>query len=470
MINAHFQHKFVIMKTLSGIQYCALGAVEGIGASAHYLKFDRWGILLDSGLDPHLPPSEGMPEFDLIKSDPVDAIIITHAHFDHIGSLPVAIQNFSQARVYMTPATMELTEKMLFHALQLQRRLGNSNATQLYDETFLDTIHYLYQTFDYLKPFPLHGKEESQLRFTFYDAGHILGSAGILIEWKGKRIFYTGNTRKSSQFILKGARYPEPPIDILISEATYGADPIAESIHRKTEIRRFAKRLSQHLQWGGIVLLPVFALGRTQEMIMLIHQLRLKNQIPVVPVYLGGLGLRINQIYDRLLHKVYPEYNHGTIRSMVFDRWDLSKKIQGPAILISTSGMMYQGSPSFEYARELVSSPRNAIFFVGYADPETPAGLFREQRIEALTQLLQVERIACAVEIFHFSAHSHRRELLAMVKKMKPKKVIYVHGDAPALKWMLEETQKMLPDSEVIIPPHGKRIDLLPSPGGRSLC
>lgn len=443
------------MEISKNITYCSIGRPQGIGASAHYLQFERFGVLLDAGIDPTVNGVDALPDYHVLDNCPLNAIIITHAHLDHIGSLPVAIQHFPHARVYMTPATAELTEQMLYHYLRVQRKKEGKDAITIFSEPYLEEIHYLYQTFEYNKAFPLHSLEESGLQFSFYDAGHILGSAGVLIEWQGKRIFYTGNTRKSAQFILKGARYPEPPIDLLISESTYGADGEAEKVRRKAEVKRFAEVLTERLRVGGIVLLPVFALGRTQEMIMLIDHLRRRNKIPVAPIYITGLGLRINKTYDRLLHKIYPNFDAGTIRAMTFDRWHHTRRLKGPAILLSTSGMMYPGSPSFEYARELVENPRNGIFFVGYADPETPGGLFRQKKYETLKSLFGVESIACKVDIFRFSAHSHRRELLAMIKQMQPRRVVLVHGDAPALEWMADHTRQLLPHSDVIIPQAG---------------
>ncbi|MCB0298178.1 MAG: MBL fold metallo-hydrolase, partial [Calditrichaeota bacterium] len=127
----------------------------------------------------------------------------------------------------------------------------------------------------------------------------------------------TGNTRKSSQFILQGARYPEGPIDLLISEATYGADARAETVRRPEEAKRFARKVRQRLQLGGVVMLPVFALGRTQEMLAMIQHLRLRGHLPSVPVYITGMGLKINKIYDRLLHNIYPDrFDPGALRAM----------------------------------------------------------------------------------------------------------------------------------------------------------
>lgn len=443
------------------IKYCSIGSVEGIGASAHYLQLDRWGILLDAGYDPHRLGPEALPDYELLNDQPVNAVMVSHAHLDHIGSLPVAIRNFPHARVYMTHATVELTYQLLFHYLQVQRKKEGAHSEPLYTEEYLEEIHFLYQGFRYQRPFPLHGYEDSELQFTFYDAGHILGSAGILIEWRGKRIFYTGNTRKSAQFILKGARYPAGPLDLLITEATYGANAEAEKMRRSAELKRFAQQITERLRMGGIVLLPVFALGRTQEMLTMIHTLRMKNRIPVAPIYITGMGLKINRTYDRLLHKVYPEFNAGSLRAMTYDRWRHGSKLKAPAIMLSTSGMMLPGTPSFEFAQSLAANPRNAIYLVGYADPDTPGGLFREQKYNELKKILELEKIACQVEIFHFSAHSNRRELLTMIKQLEPKKILFVHGEQPALEWMQSQTKQIFPDCRTLIPHKGEWYHIL---------
>lgn len=447
------------MKDSVNFRYCSIGGVEGIGASAHYLQFDRQGILLDAGYDPQASGEAALPAYRLLKNKPVDALMMTHAHLDHIGSLPVAIQQFPHARVYMTPATVELTDQLLYHYLQVQRKREGGSFTPLYTEEYLEAIRFLYQSFGYEAPFPLHHLENGGLQFTFYDAGHILGSAGILIEWQGKRIFYTGNTRKSAQFILKGARYPEPPIDLLITESTYGANAAAESVKRNAEMKRFAEHIKERLRMGGVVLLPVFALGRTQEMIALIHHLRVKDRIPVAPIYVAGYGLKINQTYDKLLHETYPEFDRATLNAMTFGRWRQGQKLKGPAVLLATSGMMLPGTASFDFAKELAATGRNAIYFVGYADPETPGGLFREKKYNALQELFKVDEINCQVETFQFSAHSNRRELLAMIKQMRPRNIIFTHGEMAAMKWLAEQSSRLLPKAAKLIPEAGEWYD-----------
>jgi len=439
------------------IQYCSVGAAEGIGASSHYLGLDRWGLLLDAGLDPHRYGEDALPLYDHLFQSPVDAILISHAHLDHIGSLPVAIQKFPRARVYMTPATADLCEIMLYHYLKVQRKQAQENWIPFhpyYSEEYLGMIRFLFQSFPYNTPFPLHGQEESSCRFTFYDAGHILGSAGILIEWRDRRIFYTGNVRLSPQFLLKGAQLPEP-VDTLILESTYGANTRAETIRRTEEINRLAKLVNDQVKLGGIILIPVFALGRTQEMLMLLHQLRQHNRIPAVPFYIAGFGLAINRLYDRLLHKIYPQYQHGYLRTIPFGRWSRHRPLKGPAILISTSGMLLPGSASFDFTQHLIQDPRNALCLVGYADPETPGGYLRSGNPMAIQAIFNVNTIAARLEIFHFSAHSHRQELLRIVQVLKPKTVVLVHGDKEALQWMKENISRRWPHVNTIIPTPG---------------
>lgn len=442
------------MAKQTDISYTSLGAVSGIGASSHYLQLDRYGLLLDAGMDPNAEGSEAIPDYDFLKKKPVHAIIITHAHFDHIGSLPIAIQHFPHSRIHMTPSTAELTEQMLYHYLKVQQKKANEKSERfsaLYTEDFVGKIRYVFQSFDYQWGFPLHGFEESGIQFSFYDAGHILGSAGVLIEWKGKQIFYVGNTRKSPQFILKGAKYP-PKVDLLLTESTYGANEEAERVVPSKERRRIAKLLTERIKLGGIVLIPVFALGRTQEILTLLHQLRQKNQIPAVPIYITGFGIEVNKTYDRLLHKTYPEFTRGTLQRISFGRWSRGRKLRGPAILLFTSGMMLRGTASFDYAKQSAASPLNGIFFVGYADPETPAGLFRQKKYEALKTIFDVDRIACQIENFHFSAHSNRRELMDMIKQMNPNTVILTHGDRQAMEWMKNSISSSMPSANILIP------------------
>jgi cleavage and polyadenylation specificity factor subunit 3 len=436
------------------ILYISLGNSTRIGASSHYLKLGSWGILLDAGLDPE---TLELPNFDVVKDQPVNAIIISHAHLDHLGSLPVALKYFPHARVYMTPATVALSEVMLFHYIQVQKKRAmqeNRKFEAIYTENDVEKILYLFQSFKYNFPFRIHGFLESKIEITFWDAGHILGSAGVQITWNRKRFFYTGNTKKLSQFILKGAKYPAKT-DVLIMESTYGDNELTPRIKKSTEMVRFARFIEDQIRIGGSILIPVFALGRTQEIMVLIHRLIQKSKIPAVPVYLTGFGIKINRIYDRLLHKIYPDYNSKLLRTITYNTLQ-GKKFQKPAIILATSGMMMPNTISYEIANDFLLKRRNGIAIVGWADPETPGGILREKKIEKIKSIFRLERVICSVEVFQFSAHSHREELIELVKKIRPYKTVLCHGDTEALLWMEKEILGNNLSKNVLIPVTGE--------------
>jgi Cft2 family RNA processing exonuclease len=309
---------------------------------------------------------------------------------------------------------------------------------------------FLYQSFDYNCPFTIHGFHESQIQITFWDAGHILGSAGIELEWRGRKIFYTGNTKKSSQFILKGARYPIQT-DILITETTYGSNAAAPGIRKKAEVNRFAKYIEEILKLNGAVLIPVFALGRTQEIMYLLHNLISRGKLLPAPIYLTGMGLKINRVYDRLLHKIYPKYRPKMLKTITADIL-FSKNFRKPCIILTTSGMMMPNTLSYEIAGSFLQDPRNGIALVGWADPETPGGKIRAGNTAQIKSAFQVEKVICQLDLFHFSAHSHREELIDMTIRLSPGMVLLCHGDADSLYWMKARIADLPSPPEVLIP------------------
>ncbi len=443
------------------MEYISLGDTHRLGASAHYVRLGEWGILLDAGLDPEDRDFENLPDFSKLRNYPVNAIIISHAHLDHLGALPLAVRYFPRARIYMTPATAYLSEKMLFHYIQVQRKRTQNEAKKfepLYTAEEVEQILYLFQSFNYNFPFGIHGFLESDIEITFWDAGHILGSAGIEIKWWGRRFFYTGNTRKSPQFILKGGKYPDSS-DILLLESTYGSDEKAAGIKRAAEVRRFSRFLSERIAQGGSVLIPVFALDRTQEMMVLLHRLLLRNKIPAVPIYLTGFGVEINRIYDRMLHKIYPEYKTKRLHTISFDTLR-GKKYRKPAVILATSGMMLPNTLSFEIASDFLKERRNGIAFVGWADPDTPGGSLRELKTEKIRSAFQVESVLCEIDVFTFSAHSHREELLAIARQLSPRKTILCHGEEAALTWMEKQLAERNICRNSIVPEKGEAIKL----------
>jgi len=462
--------------------FVALGDTEAIGASAYFLKIGGTGLVLDAGADPDEEGPASLPRFDAIYKNTgwyVDHALITHAHHDHIGALPVLVEHFPHVMVHMTRATRDLAEFVLPATVRLQRRRlreGSSAYPPLFDEEQLAVINYLYLTHELEQPFDVTGlRAEVPVRAQFYYSGHILGSAGVLLTYEQggspRRVFYSSDTNLRSQSIIPGAAYPEAPVDVLILESTLGADPEAELTTRRTEEQKFRDALQRVIGRGGTVLVPVFALGRAQEMLALLDRFKQRGYLPAdVPLYTAGGMRAIADIYDTTRYntpRLNPEFQVFGVAQRRLPRSPEAKRdaLQGPSIHVVSSGMMFEGSLSNWVARHLVGNADNAVFLVGFAKEDSPADrLLEAAEDEADEVVLHAhtgpQPLRCEVERFRFSGHSHRRDLIQLVERLKPKKVLLIHGEYAARQWMANNIQFFYPEVEVFLPEAGVPLEV----------
>ena len=461
--------------------FTALGDTHDIGASCYFLQIDGTGIALDAGLDPKKHGSEGLPNFKLVRqrlNDYVDHTLVTHAHRDHLGSLPVLVDRFPHVQVHMTRATRHLAELLLPASARLQRRRmeeGSSTHQPLFDEEDVEAQSLLYLTHELEQPFDVTGPRGGvPVAATFYDAGHILGSAGVLLEFEesgtNRRIFYTSDTNREAQTILPGGSYPDPPLDLLILESTLGADPEAAETTRVQEEKKFEDALTRTIARGGVALVPVFALGRAQEILALVDQLKKQGSLPAdIPVYTAGIMRGIAELYDKT-RQTTPRQDEGF---KVFDvdqsyvpRGEEGKRaaLSEPSIFVVTSGMMFEPTLSNKLGRWIVEDPNNAVLLVGFSKEDTPARRLLTAAEEGTDVVLHPETgpqpVHCEVERFRFSGHSHRRELIELVGLLAPRKVLLVHGEEEARRWMEENIRYHHPDVDICRPEYGTSIDL----------
>ena len=306
------------------------------------------------------------------------------------------------------------------------------------------------------------------LTFEFFDAGHILGSAGILLRAEGRTIFYTGDVNFDDQTIASAAIFPEEKIDILIMESTRGDHAKAANWTRAGEERRLAGAIDGAFRRGACVLIPVFALGKTQEVLAMLYQFRREKLLTDFPIYIGGLSSKMTEIYDRRSHVSRRQLPRLQLMEEVAPFVLNGQTIQdAPArsgrIYALSSGMMMPKTLSNIFARRIIGNSRNSIFFVGYADPQSPAGILRDAQPGAEITLdpdEPAQRVRCHIEQFQFSAHASREALIAHAKKLSPEKIVLVHGDPPAVEWMRATLAAELRDSEIIVPLPGVEIDL----------
>jgi predicted metal-dependent RNase len=303
------------------------------------------------------------------------------------------------------------------------------------------------------------------IRATFHDAGHILGSVGVTIEAEGKKIFYTGDVNFEHSTLQKGAMFPETTVDALIVETTRGEQARDPKYDRPTEEDEFAAAIKGVIERKGSVLIPVFAMGKTQEVLGMLHRFKKEGLIPKhTPVYIGGLSTKMTQVYDRFSttsRRHLPNFRF--LKDMQIEAG--SKKRKGPipfhpgCIYALSSGMMSEKTVSNTFARQgVLENAKHGLFFVGYADPETPGGKIRLAKPGDLVELDPAHPavpLNCEMRIFDFSGHSTRDAILDYIIKVAPKKAFLVHGDDGAVAWFSQEIKRRLPNTEVIIPEPG---------------
>jgi len=448
------------------IEFLPLGGAGEIGANCYYLNLDGIGVILDCGLHPQKTGLDSLPRFDLLEDKPTDYVFISHAHQDHLNALPFLIKKFPHLKIITTPQTRAVAELTLHNAISILKRQVKEDEFEVYSRDEVDllikSINYKSINEKFILS-SLNSKEEIEAEF--YDAGHIIGSAGIFIHYESKKIFYTGDINLSAQTILSGANLPTEKIDLLITETTYGATDSSRLNVWQKEVERFASSINKVINKGGSVLIPVFALGKLQEMLATIWLQMQRNNITKVDIYTGGIGNKINRIYDynRFVVKrnekdlVLHDVPHKDLKKLP----DFEELFKFPSIVLASSGMMIESTNSFMLAKQFLQKKDSAIFTVGYMDPSTPGSIIANAKKRDKIQLAERDRkteVKCEIRNFRFSAHSKREELLSIINTLKSDNIVLVHGDSEAIDWMGASILKNYPQKKVFAAGLGKAI------------
>ncbi|AFZ11575.1 beta-lactamase domain protein [Crinalium epipsammum PCC 9333] len=410
-----------------------LGAARSIGASCFRVLIGPYEIVLDAGTRPK--GSNPLPAFEHLKNP--NLILITHAHQDHIGALPVFHQRFPATPMICTAGTREIAHVMLTDCLKVQQ--SNEDFEQLFDEIDLDQTLFQLQTQPVGQDFePLPG-----LKVRFIHAGHIVGAACVYIRYGDRSLLYTGDYNTTNSRTTDGLRLADlPQADILITESTYGADTHPSRKAQETELLQAVAEVVSH---GGNVLIPAFALGRAQEIILAIRTSALFHKLKI-PVYIDGLVRAVTDVF-----RDHIDFLPGSVQNFALQQepfFDPDGKppiipighprerplaIAKPSVIIASSGML-SGGASVYYGQALLERDNAAIFISGYTDEESP-GRF----LQALQKGDEVEiegkklTVHATVRRFNLSAHADKVGLTQVIHRVNPKHLILIHGSMDAL-------------------------------------
>ncbi|MBI5635586.1 MBL fold metallo-hydrolase [Candidatus Micrarchaeota archaeon] len=389
-----------------------LGACREVGRSCFEVDASETKLLLDCGTS---NPVRGRPLVPPLKPNgKVDAIILSHAHLDHTGYIP-GIYKHQHVEAYATPPSIPVSQLLWFDTIKVSTIEGVSAPFSERDAKqackHMQGVNYGEQ-FDF----------ESGASFKFTDAAHILGSAQVTVRDGNKTLLYSGDFKMEQTRLLEGCKPAEKNVDALLVESTYY--PRYHPPRKKLEAD-FIDSVKQALDDGGNVLLPAFAVGRTQELMMILNAYNIR-----APIYLDGMGNKTTQITSDFSSYLRSEKEFFNALDQVYsvEKTDSKKKIarEEGNVIIATAGML-DGGPALTYLREMNQLNKGTVILSGYqAEGSNGRSLIQTGVIKDDGKKTKVR---INVKWHSFSAHAGTKDLIEYVKQVNPRKVFCIHGD-----------------------------------------
>jgi len=405
-----------------------LGAGQEVGRSCHLIEFKGKKILLDIGIHPGIQGLNGLPFVDYTEPDKIDILLISHFHLDHCGGLPWFLLKTSfKGRVFMTHATKAIYRWLLSDYIKVSH---SSVEEMLFTEADIETTMERIETIKFHEEKIING-----IKFWCYHAGHVLGACQYMIEIAGVKVQFTGDFSREEDRHLMAAEIPPMKPDILIMESTYGTH-----LHEKREEReaRFTGTIHDIINRGGRCLIPVFALGRAQELLLILDEYWAEHpELHDVPIYyassLAKKCMMVYQTYtDAMNAKIRKQFNKRN--PFKFAHITNLKSIeqfddQVPSVVLASPGMMQNGI-SRELFEKWCTDRRNGVILAGYFVEGTMAREIMTNPEEIQTLQGQKLPLKMQVEYMSFSAHVDYRQISEFVRAIKPPHIVLVHGEA----------------------------------------
>lgn len=380
-----------------------LGAGREVGKSAIMLESKNTRLLMDYGMKIKPEP----PEYAPMPDSKPDAVIISHAHLDHSGALPKLYKKWSLP-AYMTDVTLDLTTLLIEDSMKIARSEGYK--IPFGELELRKTIKHT-KMLDYNENFSV-----KQLKCSLHDAGHIPGSASVLVHGE-KNILYTGDIHDENTNLLNGASLPKK-VDVMIMESTYAE---RERAARKHEEKKFIESVEEVIANEETALIPSFAVGRTQEVLLLLEKY-------AKYIALDGMSKKATAIVNSYPHRIKSGRKLRAISDKIL--WiknDNQRKVvmKKRPIILSSAGML-SGGPIIRYLRHIASDHEARIMFTGYLVEDSPGWSVLNRRIYESGE--EKFDIKCRVEQYELSAHASRQGLWNIIRKTDPSHVVCVHG------------------------------------------
>lgn len=413
---------------INAVEIIPLGAGQEVGRSCIVVRYLGKTIMLDCGIHPGFAGMASLPFLDIIDISEVDIMLITHFHLDHCAAVPhvVGHTNF-QGRIFMTHATKAIVHTLLKDFVKLSR---SGAETSLYQDHDVEAATARTEVIDFHQTIDVDG-----VQVTAYRAGHVLGAAMFMIEIAGMRLLYTGDYSRVADRHMPPADLPSPPPSIIVVESTYG---VSRHLPREEREHRLLERVHTAVARGGRVLLPVVALGRAQELLLILEEYWSKHpELHAIPIYqASGLARRAMSVYRSYIEMMNDDIRAAFAISNPFQFrhvTHLKSASQfddvGPCVVMATPSMLQSGV-SRELFEAWCEDPRNCVIIADFAVQGTLARDILSNPSEIVTRAGARLPLRCQVDAISFSAHADFPQTSGFLDALKPPHVVLVHGEA----------------------------------------
>lgn len=396
-----------------------LGGCKTIGSSAYLVKDDDTSVLLDFGVS-----FNGHPTFPQITRPENLTVALSHAHLDHSGGLPLLFASGS-APVYMTTITRDIIRVLLKDMIRL------SHYYLPYERTEVDRLFRRIKLVDYDEPIAL----SNDVTMTFHDAGHIPGSAAISVQTSSRKILYTGDINTINTQLLTAAKIPKKSPDILIMESTYA---LTAHENRQAIEENFVDTVNETIDNGGTVLVPAFAVARSQEILCVLARYKASY-----PIYLDGMARDASRIFLR--HPMFFRDYKLLKRALNNAEWIRNRRqregiTKNPGLIVAPAGML-KGGTAAAYLSQIMDNRRNAVLLVGFQIPGSPGRDLLENG--SYDDGNGLRRVKAQSQLFDFSSHAGQEELLTLGSSFPNLDHLFtVHGEAKACEYLGKTLRK----------------------------
>ena len=461
------------------------GGVGEVTGSKHLVEIGGMKILLDCGF--HQGHRKEARELNSsLPFDPasIDAVVLSHAHLDHCGMLPLLIKGGYKGKIYSTPATKDVTEWILKDAAHIQMQdaahltrhgsQGAHLAEPLYTIDDIPRVIERFESVPYVRDTGAWCELGKNVKLKLYDAGHILGSAVVVLEalkdrFTHERVVFTGDLGRDGAPLIPDPEYVHEEAGVLLMESTYGGRVHQDFAAAKERLKTLVR---ETIQKKGKLIIPAFALGRTQEIVYLLHQLTDAGDIPRIPTFVDSpLAGHVTDVFrthtDNFDQETWKEFGEKNDAPLAFRNLTYTESVEesrqlntmpGPLIVIASSGMC-EGGRILHHLRNNIENPNSIILFTGFQAANTLGRriIEGEKRVRVYDEFFEVK--ARIEKLNELSAHADRNELLKYAEHVKGlKQVFLVHGEetqAAGLKSFMEQRH---PEWQVRIPERGENI------------